>query len=827
MSAPFFSIMRPTLHELNWSRDHIILYILGGSARVRINAEEYTLMTEDFIAVEPGSLYSFSHGNNIRLLQFTMPDALLRQFTKASQSRVIRCFSGDHAQSTTNTLSEVRRRLANLFDFQYGVANPNEILFAGRAILLYDYLYANFTDSSMDIPMPEQNASVYDYLCAAFAYAQKHACGSAKLTDAAEHIGVSPEYLSRSLRKYMDISFVDLIHQERMHVALEMLRDSSTTVMDIAMATGYSSASAFITTFKGTFGVTPGYYRAHLMGTISEDSPRASDEVLYAAIRKYIQHDAAEDIVSGGVRSVQHNITVSAQEAGAPFNDGWNRVMSICNAGDLLRSSMQEQIRATMQDLRFDYLYFHDVYNDDMMIYEEDTNGRPMYNFHNLDECLRFILSLGLRPYIELSFMPLKLARMDRGELRFLNRMNVTPPTDWDKWEGLVRNTLEFCIHQYGAGQVATWRFTSAMIYNAYFHELLTLEEYLDMYLHTRRAVKAVCPEAVFLGPGMDATLAAKDWDRALQPFLDFCQAHDCFPDMFSLRLYPIDYRSFKRRDVNAMREDRSTLKRSPNYFIPENYMHDSLKVVSQRLASIGYPPERVSIDRWNGNISHTDPSNDICYKSALIVKTVLENRDLAANLCYWTLSDQMSHLDFSFTESDLVGSVGLITREGLRKSAYYGMVLLSMLHGSVLAEGRGYILLRNGTGFQVMFYQYCHYNKKNIERMLRRQLAADPYMMCESGSRQVYTLDIKDVPHRRYHAEHYAIGRLSGGNLYEVWHRLGFTRSINAHQRSYLESASMPAYRMSTLSAEDGNLHISCVVEPHDVILINLTPDE
>ena len=70
-------------------------------------------------------------------------------------------------------------------------------------------------------------------------------------------------------------------------------------------------------------------------------------------------------------------------------------------------------------------------------------------------------------------------------------------------------------------------------------------------------------------------------------------------------------------------------------------------------------------------------------------------------------------------------------------------------------------------------------------------------------------------------------MGRHSGGNLYEKWRDFGDPDNLSAWQRRYLEGAALPAYRMTELSAGDGTLHLGCVVEPHDVILIRLNPAE
>lgn len=283
----------------------------------------------------------------------------------------------------------------------------------------------------------------------------------------------------------------------------------------------------------------------------------------------------------------------------------------------------------------------------------------------------------------------------------------------------------------------------------------------------------------------------------------------------------------FKSRDVYALRENQNPVKPCPNYFVDENYAHEALVRVVEKLTAMGYPPERISIDRWNGNVSQTDITNDICYKSAYIVKNVLENRDLAANLTYWTLSDAMAHLDFSFVESDLAGSLGLVTCDGLHKSAYYGMVMLAQLHGSVIAEGDGYIALKDESSFLLMLYQYCHYGRKAVEAMLSRQVVVDPYTMCQSGERQVYSIQLENLRAKNWSVEYFAVGRRIGGSLYENWRRLGFPKTIKAWQRTYLDSISLPACRVGELQADEGVLRLNGVVEPHDVILIRLTPSD
>ena len=97
--------------------------------------------------------------------------------------------------------------------------------------------------------------------------------------------------------------------------------------------------------------------------------------------------------------------------------------------------------------------------------------------------------------------------------------------------------------------------------------------------------------------------------------------------------------------------------------------------------------------------------------------------------------------------------------------------------------------------------------------------------MMCKSGKRQVYTVEIDHVKDCTWNMETYGIGRRLGGNLYECWHRSDYPNTLSEWQKAYLEKISLPYYQTTKIRSEDGILQVSRVVDPHDVILIRLQP--
>ena len=58
----------------------------------------------------------------------------------------------------------------------------------------------------------------------------------------------------------------------------------------------------------------------------------------------------------------------------------------------------------------FQYVRFHAIFDDDNGVYDEDAQGNPVYNFSYVDQIYDGLLANGVRPFVEISFMPKKLA---------------------------------------------------------------------------------------------------------------------------------------------------------------------------------------------------------------------------------------------------------------------------------------------------------------------------------------------------------------------------------------------------------------------------------
>jgi len=143
-------------------------------------------------------------------------------------------------------------------------------------------------------------------------------------------------------------------------------------------------------------------------------------------------------------------------------------------------------------------------------VYSEDAQGRPVYEWKILDGIFDAYKAAGVKPMVELGFMPKDLAaklpnKPDQPyQMHFpgdvLGGASNNPPKDYAKWQALVQAVVAHLVERYGKDEVLTWYFE---VWNepdiSYWHG--TPEEYYRLYDASAAGVKAALPGARVGGP--------------------------------------------------------------------------------------------------------------------------------------------------------------------------------------------------------------------------------------------------------------------------------------------------------------------------------------
>lgn len=91
-------------------------------------------------------------------------------------------------------------------------------------------------------------------------YIQDHAA-DVTLSSMAQAFHYSPEHASRLIKRYTGHTFSHLLTSIRLENAKQLLRDTSVSVLDIALQVGYEGSDQFIRAFRRQNGITPNEYR--------------------------------------------------------------------------------------------------------------------------------------------------------------------------------------------------------------------------------------------------------------------------------------------------------------------------------------------------------------------------------------------------------------------------------------------------------------------------------------------------------------------------------------------------------------------------------------
>jgi xylan 1,4-beta-xylosidase len=327
----------------------------------------------------------------------------------------------------------------------------------------------------------------------------------------------------------------------------------------------------------------------------------------------------------------------------------WEHTIGSGHATLALRADWQAQLLLTHEELGMQHVRFHGILCDDMgtLVGEGDT---LFYSFFNADQIFDFLLSIGMKPFVELSFMPSILASGDQTIFHY--RANVTPPKDYAQWAVLIRKLVSHWVDRYGLGEVRQWFFEVWNEPNLTAFGSAEQKDYFELYRYTAEAIKGVDKMLKVGGPAT----ADNAW---IDDFLSFCKANDLPADFVSTHHYPTD--AFGKPGDDTITE-LSDSKRS--------ILRKQAREVRKKAGDLP-----VYYTEWCTSSNPRDPMHDDPYAAAFIVKTILEANRLVEGYSYWTFSDIFE--ENYFPSTPFQGGFGLLTIHGIAKPAYRAFQLL------------------------------------------------------------------------------------------------------------------------------------------------------
>ena len=164
---------------------------------------------------------------------------------------------------------------------------------------------------------------------------------------------------------------------------------------------------------------------------------------------------AAMDSANAGTSEIVRLVSADLQLTNGPLDTLFKFCVGAGRANEGLRADWQRQLTYAHRECGFQYIRMHGLFCDDMGVYRD--YGKPEYNWQYIDQLYDFLQSIGMKPFVELGFMPGGLA--SGAKTIFWWHGNVTPPKDMQKWAGFIHAFVLHLRERYGDAEVRTWYF--------------------------------------------------------------------------------------------------------------------------------------------------------------------------------------------------------------------------------------------------------------------------------------------------------------------------------------------------------------------------------
>lgn len=335
-----------------------------------------------------------------------------------------------------------------------------------------------------------------------------------------------------------------------------------------------------------------------------------------------------------------------------PLPHFWEHTVGSGHAPLALRADWQRQLRQCHEELGFRHVRFHDILSDDMGTLMDEQN-KLLYSFFNADQIFDFLLSIGMKPFVELSFMPSTLSSGNTTVFHY--EANVTPPKDYAEWARFIARLIKHWVDRYGIDEVSTWFFEVWNEPNLKAFWTGTQDDYFKLYRVTVEAIKEVDDRLRIGGPAT----AKNEW---ITEFVDFCDKNDLPADFVSTHHYPTDA-------LGSIGEDTETQLAQSKRSILRGWAQDTHRKAK------GKP---VYYTEWSSSSNPRDHLHDEPYTACVIIKTMMEARGLVQGYSYWTFSDIFEENYIPATAFQ--GGFGLLTLQGVAKPSYRAFEILHRL---------------------------------------------------------------------------------------------------------------------------------------------------
>ena len=494
------------------------------------------------------------------------------------------------------------------------------------------------------------------------------------------------------------------------------------------------------------------------------------------------------------------HIVADLHSAAAPVDRFFDLSVGSDFPGTLIRPDSQAQLKLAVDELGFRYIRFHAIFHDVLETVAAEK-GQLRYNWAKVDSLYDNLLARRIKPFVELGFTPKALAT-SQNSIFYWNG-NTSHPNP-DGWRDLVAAFIRHIEQRYGREEVRTWFFE---VWNepnlSGFWEGADQKAYLSLYDLTAKTIKSIDPALRIGGP---ATAGAA-W---VPEFLAHVKQSGAPVDFVTTHAYGVDGGFLDE-------QGKSDTKLSPS---PDAIIGD-VRRVRQQISSSPFPNLPLYFTEWSTSYTPRDPVHDSYISAPYILSKLKASQGLAQGMSYWTYSDLFE--ESGPPPSAFHGGFGLLSRDGLRKPAFFAYKYLHALQGETLPTDDPQSMLAASRGdVTAVVWDF----EQPVQTLSNRPFYTKVVPAHEAAPVQ---LDLEHLmPGTSYRLRVYRTG-FHSNDAYSAYLEIGAPKDLTAEQLTHLTALTrdLPETDRVVRSGADGKVAVVLPMKSNDIALVKLTREE
>ena len=745
----FEMIKKKAIYEC-WQKELQIGYVITGQMELKRNFKNHKYNKEEIFLINPNEVYSIiPQTEEIEIFMIYLNIEYLSVFLdELSVSSFQMPESIDNLEEVTKYL---KKSISTVFSAYKNRGRDYKSKLLRVALELSEFLLNN---CKLDNKAHKIETFDKNKIIKISEYIEKNYSEQLNLQILSDKFNLNSQYISRFFKENIGLGFQEYLNSLRVKKSISDLLYSSKSILDIALENGFNEGKNYSRAFRKEYGINPTEFRKNKHNNFTEvkreELPKEYESILLS--KDFVLQDFSSDPAI-----IDEFVEVDANKY-KPFENNVNKIITFGRAYEGLMADVQNQLMEIQKAFNYEYIRFTGIFNEDMHVYFEDDNGNSFYNWNYTDKLIDFLVSIKLKPFINLGYMPEKMASDNKYIFEW--KGNISYPRDIDKWNKLVTNFTSHLADRYGIDEVESWYFE---IWNNPDLELFwadSKEKYFEFFRNTLNSIKNVSKSIKVGGPSGNSTYKKDYYNIWIRDLYTYLSSNKYNLDFFSTHFYR--YRYNKETDFLSYINKKESIKNLKNIY-DEFQLNFNGKI-------------ELIVTEWNPGKMYGNYTQDTCYMATNIVYDFINTLNFVPKLAYWSFTDIFE--EYGVSQDIFHGGFGLFTINNLKKASYNAFYLINRLGPNIIDKGEDWIITRDKNKIQILICNYIEFDKSNFSDAKQNVDFFNRYSVFEEKLKNI-KVKIKNLEKGTYYVKRTRLNR-SSGSIFDAWIQMGAPQNIN-----------------------------------------------